>query len=289
MSLVTREKHIVGKVPSKCRVYDYLPGKLEIISSRKGIKKALRRGQIYRNGSIIYESDYVYENDILELKIDEQKTKPFLRYIDVLYEDDFLAVVDKPPGLVVSGNRWKTLEHALVNNLKKSSQDDYLPFPLAAHRIDAMTGGLVLIAKTYSARKLLGELFEEQKIEKEYYAVVHGECQGSFSVNQSIQDKKAKTNFETLKVIDFKGAKISLLNCRPISGRKHQIRIHLAIKGFPIVADKKYGKDISELDNKALFLYSKKLIFNHPITEEKIEFERKLPKRFFLNGKVKNE
>ena len=280
MSLVTREKHIVDKVPTKCRVYDYLPGKLEIISSRKGIKKALKRGQIYRNGKVIFESDYVYENDIIELKIDEQKTKPFLKSIAVLYEDDFLAVVDKPPGLVVSGNRWKTLEHALVNNLKKSVQDDYLPFPLAAHRIDAMTGGLVLIAKTYSTRKFLGELFENQEIDKEYYAVVHGEGENNFSESQNIEGKKAQTDFKTLKVVSYRDEKISLLNCSPISGRRHQIRIHLANNDLPIIADKKYGKNTLDLDRKALFLYSKKLSFNHPVSNEKIEVERKLPKRF---------
>ena len=280
MSLETREKHQVGKVSPACRIYDYLPGKFSVIPSRKGIKKALKRGQIYRNGEIIHESDYIYEGDIIELKISEKLTKPYLKKINVFHEDDFLAVVDKPPGLVVSGNQWKTLEHALIHNLKISEQNDYLPFPLATHRIDAMTSGLVLIAKTYKTRRQLGEMFKNSEVSKGYYAVVYGKTDTDFEIRTPIGDKAAKTTFSLIKSKTIEGEAVSLLNCNPVTGRKHQIRIHLKENGTPIIGDKVYGESRTKFDNKSMFLCSCRLEFLHPITREKLAFERDLPKKF---------
>lgn len=280
---IVLEKHIVSELSNgKIRIYDYLPGKLEIISTRKGVKKAFQRKQILLNGVYAKSADFVENNDeikLLERNVADHKVYDFK--LEVVYEDDEIAVVVKPAGLVVSGNRFKTLQNALSSNLKQSHSKDKLPNPLTTHRIDAQTYGLVIVAKTYSSRIKIGELFEKRKIHKTYHAIVQGKLNGSGRLDTSVQEKHAETLFTSLKIVDsVKNRYISLMELSPSTGRKHQIRIHLARLGFPIIGDKLYGSKENTLKHKGLFLAATSLKFYHPKTGELLKIKIAVPNKF---------
>ena len=285
---IVLEKHIVsGVTDDKTRIYDYLVGKFDIISSRKGIKKAFKRKQILLNGTYASSASYVKNDDkieLLQLNVSSNKTYPL--ELKVLFEDDEIAIVNKPAGLIVSGNKFKTLQNALQPNLKKSNAKDKLPNPLTTHRLDSQTSGLVIVAKTYSSRIKIGEMFENRQIHKSYHAIVQGKLEGSGEINTVVQAKMAKTLYQSLQIVDsVKNEFVSLIKLSPVTGRKHQIRIHLSSLGFPIVGDKLYGETDNILKRKGLFLAATSLTFEHPKTDELLKFDIPLPDKFesFLN------
>lgn len=280
--MIVIEKHIVGSVGNHTRIYDYLPGKLEVITTRKGIKKALQKGRILLNNEKANSALFVKQGDtILLLESTQSRNRTYEKIIDVIYEDDYIAIVIKPAGIVVSGNRFKTLENMLPYNLKSSSQKDQLPWPLPTHRLDEATSGLVIIAKTYSSRVKLGEMFEKSEISKEYRALVQGEMIGSGEINSPIYNKASVTKYAVIKNVPNKRNKaLSLVSLSPVTGRKHQLRIHLSELGFPILGDKLYGEKGNTLLHKGLFLAATKLKFNHPITAEELVFEIEMPNKF---------
>lgn len=276
------EKLTVEHCEASTRIYDYLTGKLVTISSRKGIKKALSRDQVYLNGNLAKSGDYVqvgdsiiiYENQVVDHKYFELD-------LNVIYEDDVLAIVEKPSGIPVSGNTFKTLQNALPHHLKRSSAVDYLPIPLPVHRLDSPTHGIVVIAKTHSTRVELGRQFEDREVKKYYQAIVQGKLEGKGALNTSISSKNALTYYESLAVFpSVKNGWTSLIQLSPVTGRKHQLRIHLSRLGFPIVGDKQYGKKGFTLKHKGLFLAAVGISFIHPKSNEELSFEIELPNKF---------
>lgn len=275
------EKHLVKGLQESVRIYDYLPGKFNTISSRKGIKKAFKREQILCNGLKVNSAAFIKNNDEIVLQINDfQPKKPYLKNIPVLFEDNYLAVVCKHPGLIVSGNQWKTLENAVFHNLLKSDEVDAMPKPLATHRIDAMTGGIVLFAKTYSMRTELGKLFENHLIKKKYLAAVHGEVEEHGFFATSVEGKSAKTLYKLIKQLNIDSHPISIVECEPVTGRKHQIRVHFAENGNPLIGDKQYGISKLNMDQRSMYLFSKSISFTHPATKMEVSFEAKIPKKF---------
>ena len=280
---IVLEKHIVsGLTNPKTRIYDYLVGKFDIVSTRKGIKKAFKRKQILLNGMYARSATYLKNNDVIELlEQDISSNRVFKIDLKVSYEDDEIAIVRKPAGLLVSGNKLKTLQNSLQSNLKESKAIDKLPIPLTTHRLDGQTSGLVIVAKTYSSRIKIGEMFEKRLIQKSYHAIVHGKLEGSGRLNTNVQGKNAETLYQSLKNVDsVKSGFISLLKLSPITGRKHQIRIHLANLGFPIVGDKLYGEPNNLLKHKGLFLAATSLKFIHPKSGKSLSFDIPLPEKF---------
>ncbi|RYM33537.1 RluA family pseudouridine synthase [Brumimicrobium glaciale] len=276
------EKLTVEVCEDSTRIYDYLVGKLVTISSRKGVKKALSRDQIYLNNQLAKSGDYVHQGDLIilfENKIVDHKY--FEIELNVIYEDEELAIVEKPAGIPVSGNTFKTLQNALPDHVSKSSAKDYLPIPLPAHRIDAPTHGIVVVAKTHSTRVELGRMFENREMKKSYQAIVQGRLEGRGTLNSSIDGKSAVTYFESMAVFpSVKNEWISLIKLSPVTGRKHQLRIHLSRLGFPIVGDKQYGKKGFTLKYKGMFLAAVGISFKHPKTNEELSFEIELPNKF---------
>ncbi|RFC53725.1 RluA family pseudouridine synthase [Brumimicrobium aurantiacum] len=276
------EKLIVEDHPTKVRIYDYLVGKLTTISSRKGIKKALSRNQVYLNGDLAKSGDFVRQGDAIVICENEiVQHKDFDIELNVVYEDDELAVVEKPSGIPVSGNTFKTLQNALPQHLKLSQAFDYLPAPLPVHRLDLLTHGLVVVAKTHSTRINLGKQFEKREVSKKYHAIVQGRLQGKGSLNTSIEGKQAKTYFHSLGVYpSVKNKWISLIELSPVSGRKHQLRIHLSRLGFPIIGDQRYGEKGNTLKHKGLFLAAVGIQFQHPKSGEIIDLNIPAPNKF---------
>jgi len=168
-----------------------------------------------------------------------------------------------------------------MHNLTPSTSKDTLLIPKPAHRLDNQTSGLLLIGKTRSAIKFLGEEFEAKRIKKEYCAVVSGKTNSEGSFNSSINQQSASTRYKRLAYYkSVRNGFISVLNLWPETGRTHQLRIHLANNNTPIIGDKLYGEKGNILFKKGLFLSAVKLTFTHPISKKTMELSIPYPKKF---------
>ena len=277
------ESHQLTSVVKNLRLSDYHPDSFITIGSKSAFRTAIKKGLVLLNGKTGYTADYVHEGDILDLYRDESTEKrPLIDLkLDVFYEDDYLAIINKPAGIVVSGNRHWTIQNALANNLKFSSQKDALIRPEPVHRLDYPTSGALLIAKTSQALIRLNEMFKEKKINKLYYAITIGEMEAKGSIGFNIDKKTAKTSYRVLESIPSpKYGFLNLLELKPHTGRKHQLRKHLAGIGHPIFGDLLYGKEGFILKGKGLFLHASDLNFDHPMTQEKINISIPLPKKY---------
>jgi len=252
------------------------------IPSNAGIKKAIKRGQIIANGKVAQTGTWVQDGFVLELlEIPQTQPKIFECSIDVVYEDEEIAVINKPAGLSVSGNAYKTVYNALPFNLKKSNSKDSLPWPTPVHRLDNQTSGLLLIAKTKTAQIELGNQFSHHTIQKKYCTIVIGKVHTNQIINTPIEDKEAETSFEIIKIVNsLKYQQLSCLKVSPKTGRTHQIRIHLASIGHPILGDKLYGNKETLHKGKGLFLCAAELKFLHPKTFQIIELKIEIPQKF---------
>lgn len=200
--------------------------------------------------------------------------------LTVLYEDEYLAIIHKPAGILVSGNGFKTIAHALPQNLKQSLLADATK-PQPVHRLDYATTGVLLIGKTSTSIRVLNELFEEKKIQKTYYAVTIGEMQSQGIITDEVDGKESKSSYKLLATLNSERfGKLNLVQLNPHTGRRHQLRIHLASLGNPILGDKTYGKEPLILNGKGLYLHAHSLQFTHPFTQEGIHIKDAFPERF---------
>jgi 23S rRNA pseudouridine1911/1915/1917 synthase len=280
--LLVLEKHIVEEIQGNTRVYEYAVNLFVQLPTRKSVQKAIKKGLLRVNKSKVETGRFLKAADVLEL-IEEQRPldTSFEQDIEVVYEDEYLAVVIKPAGLVVSGNQFKTLVNALPNNVQLSKEKDALPYPKPVHRLDAQTSGLVLVAKTATSVVSLSKLFEEKQIEKEYCAVVVGKPDDSGVINLAIEKQEAESSFQVLKTIpSLKNEYLSLVKLSPKTGRTHQLRIHMVSIGFPIVGDKLYGEEGKTLEKKGLFLAAIQLKFKHPVLQQILTFSISPPDKF---------
>lgn len=276
------ETHIVPENVSNIRLSDYAIGIFEIIPTRKGMKKAIKKGAVYIDGQLATTGRWVNTGQVIQLvELIQKPSKIYQLDLEVVYEDDEMALIHKPPGIVVSGNQFRTIQNALPANLSISSKVDAFPSPLPVHRLDYGTSGLLLIAKTQSARRILGRAFELQQVQKEYQAVVIGKTPKQGEMNEPIQQKKSQTNFTTIQTVpSLKNGHLSLVQLFPLTGRMHQLRIHLSDAGFPILGDKLYGTSGMILKGKGLFLCAVGLQFTHPKTGEQMKFKIPNPPKF---------
>ena len=241
------------------------------------------------NGERAYTADHVEGGELIELFKDPTMGKPLIELnIAGLFEDDHLAVVYKPAGLLVSGNKRWTLENALSQNLKNSNQPDCLTRPEPIHRLDYPTSGALLIGKTGTTVTALNKLFESRNIQKTYIAITQGRMDRKGVIESPIDDKPARTSFEVLQTEPSpKYEALNLVKLLPTTGRRHQLRKHMASLGHPILGDREYGTEGLILKGKGLYLHALQLEFIHPITKRGISTEAPLPKKFlkiFPNG-----
>ena len=270
----------------------YLANKLGI--SRSKIQKLNEEGKILVNGVrekdsfLVTDEDDIEVNDELSFEIKVEKEDIPL---DVVYEDDYLVIINKPSGMVVHpapGNYSGTLVNALLYRFDLSKGEASFR-PGIVHRIDKDTSGLIVVAKTEKAHELLSEMFKNKEVKREYIALVEGvirENNGTIDapIGRDPKDrekmcvtgtnsKEAVTHFKVIK----RYARNTLIKCILDTGRTHQIRVHMAYIGHRIVNDPLYGKKFS---NFGQFLHSASIDFDHPITKEHIHFECDLPKEF---------
>ncbi|MCF8256261.1 MAG: RluA family pseudouridine synthase [Flavobacteriales bacterium] len=252
------------------------------IASRKGLKKAIDKGLVTVNGRVAYSGDHISGGETIERFEAMQQQSPILELkVKVLYEDEHLAVVCKPAGLEVSGNRKWTLQHALAFNLTASSQPDALPRPEPVHRIDHPTTGAVLVGKTVAAVMALNRLFETRAVTKTYHAICIGHMPTCGEMITPVDDKPSSASFTVLSCLaSTKYGGLNLLCLHPHTGRRHQLRKQLAEMGNPILGDREYGIEGRIMTGNGLYLHASSLRFTHPVTNGEMTVKADLPKKF---------
>jgi RluA family pseudouridine synthase len=278
---MSTQKHTIRQLPKGVNFIDYCREAFPLLGSKTAVKKAVADQRLLLNGRPARFSDRLKQGDRLELKgAGLPKARKFDKQLPIVFQDDHLIVINKPAGIAVNGNRVQTVENALAG-LPKSPEADALPRPVAVHRIDLPTKGLVLLAKTKQALMTLSQAFENNEVNKAYQAVVHGQPPKQLTIDQPIQGKDATTEVATLRTVpSHVFGQLSLVRLKPITGRTHQLRIHLQERGHLIVGDKAYAKGQKTILGKGLFLCACELAFKHPITGEPVALEIKPPKRF---------
>ncbi|MFV8280348.1 RluA family pseudouridine synthase [Christiangramia marina] len=273
--------HTVPAIEQKIRLQEYAISIFPQINSRSALKKAIAKKLVLLDGERASTADWIQSGQKIELLEDKfQQIKIFKFILEVLYEDEYLAVVQKPSGIPSNGNYFRTLENALPHNLSVSHSEDALRYPVPVHRLDNPTAGIILVAKTRKVQQILHSAFENKSILKTYHALVHGQLRSVVTQTASIDGKAATTIFEPVDNFEIEDEIFSLVKAKPITGRTHQIRIHLSDMSLPIVGDPIYGIEEGYFKNKNLYLFSSGISFGHPIASEEMEFELKLPKRF---------
>ena len=201
--------------------------------------------------------------------------------IPVLYEDDHLALVVKPAGLATNGNQFRTLEHALPHNLTRSSEVGSFALPHPVHRLDLLTSGLLLVAKTFHAHAELARQFEQRSIEKTYTALVHGAPPTAGTLTTPVDDRPARTDFEFLQSWKISEEEnLTLISLFPRTGRKHQLRVQLSEAGHPIVGDPIHCPRELRIIRRGMFLNATAIRFTHPVTGTRLAFETAVPGKF---------
>ena len=277
------ETHTVPPLAQTIRLSDLSWDSFSLIQSRKAWKKAIKKGLVRVNGEQGFTGSYISGGEQVELFQDEaEKDHPEIDIqLEVLFEDDHLAVVNKPAGIEVSGNKKWTLQNALSGNLKSSGQVDWLPFLEPIHRLDYPTSGALLIGKTASATTTLNRMFESKEIKKTYMAVTIGEMPNRREVDSEIDGKPAQSCYEVLQTLESERfGFLNLVKLNPKTGRRHQLRKHMLEIGNPILGDWAYFHEGLILKGKGLYLHAFALEFIHPNTNEPINIQASLPGKF---------
>lgn len=238
----------------------------ERLPSRAAAKNACKRGEVLVDGAPAEPSRMVSGGQEIQL-LPRSGPLPAIweEPLEVAWEDDAIAVVVKPAGVLVSGNQHQTLVHALPANLSPSPRPDALPRPQPAHRIDIATSGLVAVGKTASALAALNRAFAERQVKKRYRAVVNGRLEGDGIIAEPIADRPAETRYAVVA----HGPSVrcgwsTVVDLWPVTGRTHQLRRHLAGLGHAIVGDTLYGERETTLRGQGLFLAAVELTLPHP-------------------------
>jgi len=259
--------------------------------SRSKILKCIKEKKVLVDGEFKKPSYKVDLNQRVVVDVEEEKTylKPYEFDIPIIYEDNHILVIDKPQNLVVQPDSSnKSIINALIY-LKKELSTINPQRPGVVHRLDKDTSGVMVFAKNNFSHLNLIEQFRLRKVKKEYLAISWGDIkQDNIKVDlpigrdtkervkMKISFIKSKQALSEIKVLErLKGAVLLLI--RPITGRTHQIRVHLKFLELPIVGDKKYGIKDKE---KELFLHASRLGFFHPETKKFLEFSSPMPLRF---------
>jgi 23S rRNA pseudouridine1911/1915/1917 synthase len=254
-------------------------------TSRSIIQRIIQEGSLFVDGEAAVPSYRVRGGERVEARIPGEGLAPEEIPILVVFEDDFLVVVDKPAGLVVhpgAGNPSGTLANALLGRGIAGGEDPARPG--IVHRLDRDTSGLMVVAKGEQAYSKLVEMMAGRRVRRGYRAVVVGEGLpetgtvdspvGRDPDNPTLMTagvgRPAVTHFEVLREV----AAHSMLGVRLETGRTHQIRVHLAAISHPVYADPLYGTPVS---GRRLWLHAENLAFVHPLTGEDLRFESPIP------------
>jgi 23S rRNA pseudouridine1911/1915/1917 synthase len=276
------ESHIALNLKKPVRFQEYGVGIFNTTPTKSGIKKAIKRKLILIDDKLATTSKYISGGEkIVLLENDESESFTRLKLdLEVLYEDDYLAIIYKPSGILVSGNKFVTIANALTQNLKKSNQIDAVK-PQPVHRLDYPTSGLLLVGKTSNAIEKLSELFQKKEIQKTYFAITINEMKKEGFIDCPIDNKVSYSSFKVLDSVKSERFQfLNLVKLSPKTGRKHQLRKHLLSLKNPILGDKEYYLTDKILNGKGLYLHAAQLEFKHPFNSKEINIYKELPKKF---------
>ena len=281
-------RRIVPSEAAGLRLDRFLAG-LPEVGSRSAAERLLAEGAVLIDGAAGEKSDRLAGGERIEF--DPPEEPPPLAPEDVglrvAYEDEHLLVVDKPAGVVVhpsAGHGTGTLVHGVLGLGAAGGEEER---PGIVHRLDRDTSGLILVARSEEAHKRLKRLVQRRELEREYLALVRGRPRSRTGrieapigrdrrdpTRQSLDTERprdAVTYFELVELLD----QDALLRVRLETGRTHQIRVHLAAIGLPVVGDPVYGVRDPALGRQ--FLHATRLAFAHPFTGARVEVESPLP------------
>lgn len=270
--------------------------------TRSQIHKLIEEGLLRVNGAPTKAGYRVRAGDEVDITLPEKQTEELLPEdipLDILYSDEHLAVVNKPAGLVVypaAGHPSGTLMNALRYRLGELSAPGGPLRPGVVHRLDKDTSGIMVVALSEEAYHRLVEQFSQRKIRRSYVALVSGRMKGesgsiTLRIGRSMTDRKkmsvrtrkgreAETKWDVIE--RFRSA--TLVRAKLSTGRTHQIRVHFASAGHPVLGDRTYGHKTSlalvgkmKLHFPRQMLHAKVLGFRHPITGRKMRFTSPLP------------
>lgn len=277
-----KEIHTVPKLENSIRFQEYAVGIFKTLPTKSGVKKAIKKKLISINGDIATTALFILgeEKVILFESEDSSNFKRLKLTLEVIFEDDYLAIINKPAGILVSGNKFKTISNALDQNLIKSRQLDAVKAK-PIHRLDYPTTGLLLIGKTNASIIALNKLFEYKQIKKTYFAITIGQMEFSGIINTLIDNKNSETHYEVLKTVMSKRFEyLNLVKLSPKTGRRHQLRKHMLSLGNPILGDKEYCNEKLILNGKGMYLHAGILEFIHPFTKQQIKIKKDFSNKF---------
>lgn len=239
----------------------------------------------YCNGNIIYRDSLLNKGDYLCIDLsnyDDAISKTYDYFINVLYEDEYLLIIDKPEGFVIyDDNRENTITN-MVNNYLLLKGVEVAAYP--AHRLDEGTSGCLIYCKDIITLAYMSFLFESNKVNKQYLAIVEGNIKSEGLIDKPIGNnrhlnntmivirtgKKAVTKYKKLKSKN----NLSKIRVTIETGRTHQIRVHLSYLGYPIVGDIKYG---SKIKASRIMLHCEKITFRNYSTGKEMHIVAKIP------------
>lgn len=260
--------------------------------TRSFIQKLIESEHITVNGKPVKASYKTKEDDVISITEPQAEPSPLTPEnipLDIIYEDDDVLAVNKPahmPTHPAVGHRTGTLVNALLWYLPNLPDADTPERPGIVHRLDMDTSGVILIAKNHFAMSNLNSQFQNREIHKKYFAVSIGTPkENKFVIDAPIgrnpqqrqkmcineYGREARTEFEVLNKV----AGFSTIEARPLTGRTHQIRVHLASIGHPIVSDETYGKKNELFPRQCL--HARAITFKQPHTNKIIELETEIP------------
>lgn len=275
-----------------------IPASLEADFTRSQIQKLIKNEQITVNGLPTRPNYKAKTDDEIEITITEEEyVEPVAENIplNILYQDDDIAIINKQPGLVVHpgpGNYRSTLVSALMYHIKKLSTAGDPHRPGIVHRLDRDTSGLMVIAKTDEAYEGMVKQFQARTIEKRYTAIIIGKPVKEHAVinkpiarhkkyrqKMAIYDdgREAITEYTISRLWHTQVSTFTMLDIRIHTGRTHQIRVHLSSIGNPVIGDQIYSKKWAKYKVPYLLLASTFLKFKHPVTGEELSFTAELP------------
>lgn len=263
--------------------------------SRSLLQNAIKEEKVKVNDIFRKSSYRLKEGDWVEIEFEIPKAEKIEAEdipLEIIYRDKHFIIIDKPPGMVVhpgAGSRRGTLVNALLHHFPEVKNIGPEERPGIVHRLDKETSGVMVIARTLKAYKELQRQFKRREVEKVYLGLVWGrmpENAGKIDwpigrhlrhgERISVKTRKPRTA-ETHYLVQKEFKDFTLLEIKPVTGRTHQIRVHLAASGHSLVGDVRYGRRKSKERYTRLFLHALRISFIHPETKERVEFTSPLP------------